>query len=74
MKDKTIEEIKESVQKEIAEKQKEGKTLMEILEESRSLTITNPYHYYNSLANSQNINSLSNSQNIRKTKQRYKKK
>ena len=74
MKDKTIEKIKESVQKEIAEKQKEGKTLMEILEESRSLTITNPYHYYNSLANSQNINSLSNSQNIRKTKKRHKKK
>lgn len=60
-----VEKIKESVQKEIAEKQKEGKTLMEILEESRSLTITNPYHYYNSLANSQNI---------RKTKKRYKKK
>lgn len=74
MKNKTIEEIKESVQKEIAEKQKEGKTLMEILEESRSLTITNPYPYYNSLANSQNINSLANSQNIRKTKKRYKKK
>ena len=65
MKYKTIEEIKESVQKEIAEKQKEGKTLMEILEESRSLTITNPYRYYNSLANSQNI---------LKTKKRYKKK
>ena len=65
MKDKTIEKIKESVQKEIAEKQKEGKTLMEILEESRSLTITNPYLYYNSLANSQNI---------LKTKKRYKKK
>ena len=65
MKDKTIEEIKESVQKEIAEKQKEGKTLMEILEESRSFTITNPYSYYNSLANSQNIC---------KTKKRYKKK
>ncbi len=60
-----VEKIKESVQKEIAEKQKEGKTLMEILEESRSLTITNPYHYYNS---------LENSQNIRKTKNRYKKK
>jgi hypothetical protein len=65
MKDKTIEKIKESVQKEIAEKQKEGKTLMEILEESRSLTITKPYLYYNSLANSQNI---------LKTKKRYKKK
>lgn len=65
MKDKTIEKIKESVQKEIAEKQKEGKTLMEILEESRSLTITNPYLYHNSLANSQNI---------RKTKKKYKKK
>lgn len=65
MKDKTIEKIKESVQKEIAEKQKKGKTLMEILEESRSFTITNPYPYYNSLANSQNI---------RKTKKRYKKK
>ena len=65
MKDKTIEEIKESVQKEIAEKQKEGKTLMEILEESRSLTITNTYLYYNS---------LENSHNIRKTKKRYKKK
>ena len=60
-----VEKIKESVQKEIAKKQKEGKTLMEILEESRSLTITNPYHYYNS---------LENSQNIRKTKNRYKKK
>lgn len=60
-----VEKIKESVQKEIAEKQKEGKTLMEILEESRSFTITNPYSYYNSLANSQNI---------RKTKKRYKKK
>ena len=65
MKDKTIEKIKESVQKEIAEKQKEGKTLMEILEESRSFPLTNPYSYYNSLANSQNI---------RKTKKRYKKK
>lgn len=60
-----VEKIKESVQKEIAEKQKEGKTLMEILEESRSFTITNPYLYYNSLANSQNI---------RKTNKRYKKK
>ena len=60
-----VEKIKESVQKEIAEKQNEGKTLMEILEESRSFTITNPYHYYNS---------LENSQNIRKTKKRYKKK
>ena len=60
-----VEKIKESVQKEITEKQKEGKTLMEILEESRSFTITNPYSYYNSLANSQNI---------RKTKKRYKKK
>ena len=60
-----VEKIKESVQKEIAEKQKEGKTLMEILEESRSLTITNLYRYYNSLANSQNI---------RKTKKRNKKK
>ena len=60
-----VEKIKESVQKEIAEKQKEGKTLMEILEESRSLTIINPYLYYNSLANSQNI---------RKTNKRYKKK
>lgn len=60
-----VEKIKESVQKEIAEKQKEGKTLMEILEESRSLTITNPYLY---------CNSLENSQNIRKTKKRYKKK
>ena len=60
-----VEKIKESVQKEIAEKQKEGKTLMEILEESRNFTITNPYHYYNS---------LENSQNIRKTKKRYKKK
>lgn len=65
MKDKTIEKIKESVQKEIAEKQKEGKTLMEILEESRSLTITNPYSYCNNLANSQNIH---------KTKKKYKKK
>ena len=60
-----VEKIKESVQKEIAEKQKAGKTLMDILEESRSFTITNPYHYYNS---------LENSQNIRKTKKRYKKK
>ena len=60
-----VEKIKESVQKEIAEKQKEGKNLMEILEESRSLTITNPYRYYNS---------FENSQNIRKTKKRYKKK
>ena len=60
-----VEKIKESVQKEIAEKQKEGKTLMEILEESRSLTITNPYLYYNSLANSQNILTA---------KKRYKKK
>ena len=60
-----VEKIKESVQKEIAEKQKEGKTLMEILEESRSFTIIKPYLYYNSLANSKNI---------RKTKKRYKKK
>lgn len=60
-----IEKIKESIQKEVAEKQKEGKSLSEILEESRgiTMTITNPYY-----------DRLSNLQNIRKTPKSYKKK
>jgi len=42
--------VKESVLKEITEKQKAGKSLSEILEESRGFTVTNTY--YNNLVNS----------------------
>ena len=55
MKDtKMIDKITNSVLKEIAEKQKEGKSLSEILEESRGFTITNTY--YNYLVNSNKTN------------------
>lgn len=42
-----VEKIKESVLKDIAEKQKEGKSISEILEESRGFTITNTYYNNN---------------------------
>ncbi|MBI1667460.1 hypothetical protein [Capnocytophaga periodontitidis] len=42
-----VEKIKESVLKDITEKQKEGKSISEILEESRGFTITNTYYYNN---------------------------
>lgn len=45
-----IDKVKESVLKEITEKQKAGKSLSEILEESRGFTVTNTY--YNNLVNS----------------------
>lgn len=45
-----IDKVKESVLKEITEKQKSGKSLSEILEESRGFTVTNTY--YNNLVNS----------------------
>ena len=44
-----VEKIKESVLKEITEKQKAGKSISEILEESRGFTITNTY--YNNFVN-----------------------
>ena len=44
-----IEKIKESVLKDITEKQKAGKSILEILEESRGFTITNTY--YNNFVN-----------------------
>lgn len=44
-----VEKIKESVLKEITEKQKAGKSISEILEESRDFTITNTY--YNNFVN-----------------------
>ena len=43
----TVDKAKESVLKEITEKQKEGKSLSEILEESRGFTITNTYYNNN---------------------------
>jgi len=45
-----IDKVKESVLKEITEKQKAGKSLSEILKESRGFTVTNTY--YNNLVNS----------------------
>lgn len=45
-----VDKVKEYVLKEITEKQKAGKSLSEILEESRGFTITNTY--YNNLVNS----------------------
>lgn len=44
-----VEKIKESVLKDITEKQKAGKSILEILEESRGFTITNIY--YNNFVN-----------------------
>ena len=44
-----VEKIKESVLKDITEKQKIGKSISEILEESRDFTITNTY--YNNFVN-----------------------
>ena len=44
-----VEKIKESVLKDITEKQKAGKSISEILEESRGFTITNTY--YNNFIN-----------------------
>ena len=44
-----VEKIKESVLKDITEKQKIGKSISEILEESRGFTITNTY--YNNFIN-----------------------
>ena len=44
-----VEKIKESVLKDITEKQKAGKSISEILEESRGFTITNTY--YNNFVN-----------------------
>jgi hypothetical protein len=41
-----VEKIKESVLKDITEKQKAGKSILEILEESRGFTITNTYYNY----------------------------
>ena len=43
----TVDKAKESVLKEITEKQKVGKSLSEILEESRGFTITNTYYNNN---------------------------
>ena len=43
----TVDKAKESVLKEITEKQKAGKSISEILEESRGFTITNTYCYNN---------------------------
>lgn len=45
----TVDKAKESVLKEITEKQKAGKSISEILEESRGFTITNTY--YNNFVN-----------------------
>nr|DAS17117.1 MAG TPA: hypothetical protein [Caudoviricetes sp.] len=45
-----IDKVKESVLKEITEKQKAGKSLSEILKESRGFIVTNTY--YNNLVNS----------------------
>ena len=42
-----VEKIKESVLKDITEKQKAGKSILEILEESRGFTITNTYYNNN---------------------------
>lgn len=44
-----VEKIKESVLKDITEKQKAGKSISEILEKSRDFTITNTY--YNNFVN-----------------------
>ena len=45
----TVDKAKESVLKDITEKQKAGKSILEILEESRGFTITNTY--YNNFVN-----------------------
>lgn len=49
-----VDKVKESVLKEITEKQKAGKSLSEILEESRGFTITNTY--YNLVNSNKNEN------------------
>lgn len=56
-----VDKVKESVLKEITEKQKAGKSLSEILEESRGFTITNTY--YNYLVNSNKITKKMNTHN-----------
>jgi hypothetical protein len=58
-----VEKIKESVLKDITEKQKAGKSILEILEESRGFTITNTY-YNNNFVNL-NKNNENNENNPR---------
>ena len=60
-----VEKIKESVLKDITEKQKGGKSLSEILEESRGFTITNTY-YNNSF-----VNLNRNNENNQRTRPSY---
>ena len=60
-----VEKIKESVLKDITEKQKEGKSISEILEESRGFTITNTYYYNNF------VNLNRNNENNRRTRAPY---
>ena len=60
-----VEKIKESVLKDITEKQKEGKSISEILEESRGFTITNTYY------NNNFVNLNKNNENNPRTRATY---
>lgn len=60
-----VEKIKESVLKDITEKQKAGKSILEILEESRGFTITNTYY------NNNFVNLNKNNENNPRTRAPY---
>lgn len=60
-----VEKIKESVLKDITEKQKIGKSISEILEESRGFTITNTYY------NNNFVNLNRNNENNQRTRAPY---
>ena len=60
-----VEKIKESVLKDITEKQKAGKSISEILEESRGFTITNTYY------NNNFVNLNKNNENNSRTRAPY---
>ena len=57
-----VDKIREDTLKYIAEKQKEGKSITEILEESRGFTITNTYY------NNNFVNLNRNNENNRRTR------
>ncbi|WP_304335884.1 hypothetical protein [Capnocytophaga leadbetteri] len=60
-----VEKIKEFVLKDITEKQKAGKSISEILEESRGFTITNTYY------NNNFVNLNKNNENNPRTRAHY---
>lgn len=60
-----VDKIREDTLKYIAEKQKEGKSITEILEESRGFTITNTYY------NNNFVNLNKNNENNPRTRATY---